>query len=71
MRSLVQPLPTVHCEHCDGVLLLKCIECDDPAYEIDVEIYVCKKCGHEHSRRVIRDPYTPHVSRGVPHCSVV
>lgn len=23
MRSLVQPLPSMHCEHCDGELLFK------------------------------------------------
>ena len=29
MRNLVQPLPSTHCEHCDGELLFKCIERDD------------------------------------------
>jgi DNA-directed RNA polymerase subunit RPC12/RpoP len=65
MRSLVQPLPSMHCELCGGELLLKRIEPDDPAFEIDVQIYLCAKCSHEQARRVIHDRYTAHVSRGV------
>ena len=26
MRNLVEPLPSTHCEHCDGELLFKRIE---------------------------------------------
>ena len=70
MRSLVQPLPTRHCKQCNGELLLKSIEPSDPAYEVDVEIYVCKECGCEHSRRMIHDPYTPHISSGLPRRTV-
>jgi hypothetical protein len=65
MRSFVQPLPSTHCELCGGELLLKRIESDDPNFEIDVQIYLCAKCSHEHARSVSHDPYTAHASRGV------
>ena len=29
MRNLVEPLPSMHCEHCKGELLFKRIEVDD------------------------------------------
>ena len=66
MRSLVQPLPSTHCELCGGELLLKRIEPEDPASEIDIQIYVCVKCSHEHARRVVHDRYAAHVSPGSP-----
>ena len=56
MRNLVQPLPSTHCEHCDGELLFKCIERDD------VQIFVCAKCGREHTRKLIHEPYTAHTA---------
>jgi len=64
MRNLVQPLPSVHCEHCGGELLFKCIELDDQVLDIEVQVFVCAKCGHEHSRKLIHDPYTAHTLRG-------
>ena len=63
MRNLVQPLPSMHCEHCDGELLFKCIELDEPAFDIEVQIFVCAKCGREHSRKLIHEPYTAHTAR--------
>ena len=59
MRNLVQPPPSLHCELCDGELRFKRIESDDPVFATEVEIFVCVKCGREHGRRMVRDPYTP------------
>ena len=42
MRSLVQPLPFVHCEHCGGELLFKRIELDDQVLDIEVQVFVCE-----------------------------
>ena len=60
MRNLVQPLPSVHCEHCGGELLFKRVERYDQVLEIEVQAFVCAKCGREHSHKVIHDPYTVH-----------
>ena len=60
MRNLVQPPPSVHCEHCGGELLFKGVERYDQVLEIEVQVFVCAKCGREHSRKVIHDPYTTH-----------
>jgi hypothetical protein len=64
MRNLVQPLASVHCEHCGGELLFERIEQDVPVLEIDVQVFVYAKCGREHSRKLIHDPYTAHTLRG-------
>ena len=64
MRPLVEPLPSTKCELCGGELLLKSVEPSAPAVENDVVIYLCAKCGHEQSRLVAHDPYTPHDSHG-------
>ena len=64
MRNLVQPPPSLHCDHCHGVLRLKQLVPDGPSsLEIDVEIFVCAKCGHEQSHRVSHDPYAAHADR--------
>ena len=60
MRNLVQPLPSVHCEHCGGELLFKRIEGDDQVLDTEVQVFVCAKCGREHSRKLIHDRYTAH-----------
>ena len=61
MRNLVQLPPSTHCERCGGELLFfKQIETDDPVFDTEVEIFVCSKCGHVHSRPVIHDPYAAH-----------
>jgi len=62
MRNLVEPLPSTRCEHCDGVLLFERLERDDPAFDIEVQIFVCAKCGREHSRKLIHEPYTAHTA---------
>ena len=59
MRTLVQPSPSLHCVLCHGELRLKQIEPDGPSFEFDVEIFVCVKCGYEHSHRGFHDPYAP------------
>ena len=63
MRNLVQPLPCMHCDHCGGELLFKRIEPADPAFDIEVQIFVCAKCGREHSRQLIHERYTAHIWR--------
>ena len=63
MRNLVEPLPSIRCEHCKGELLFKRIEVDDTVLEIEVQVFVCANCGREHSRKLIRDPYTAHTAR--------
>jgi hypothetical protein len=65
MRNLVEPLPSLHCEFCDGELRFKRIESDDPVFDIEVEIFVCVKCGRAHSRRMIHDPYAAHTARSM------
>ena len=64
MRNLVEPLPSTHCEHCGGELLFKGLERDDPALDLEAQIFVCAKCGCEHSRKLIHEPYTPHTACG-------
>ena len=66
MRNLVEPPPSMHCKLCDGELRFKRIEPDDPVFYMEVEIFVCLKCGHVHSRRMIYDPYTAHAARSMP-----
>ena len=64
MRNLVQPLPSVHCEHCGGELLFKHVERYDQVLEVEVQVFVCAKCGRERSREVIHNHYTAHTLRG-------
>ena len=63
MRNIVQPLPSMHCQHCNGELLFKRVQPDHPAFEIEVQIFVCAKCGREGSRRLIHDRYSAHTAR--------
>jgi collagenase-like PrtC family protease len=70
MRNLVQPLPSFHCELCYGELRFKRIERDDPVFDTEVEIFVCVKCGHSHSRRMVHDRYTAHTARSIPRGNV-
>ena len=65
MRSLVQPSPSMRCEFCEGELLFKRLEPDNPAFDTEVQIFVCTKCGRPHSRKVVHDPYT-RTSRASP-----
>ena len=67
MRNLVQPPPSSHCDLCHGELRLKLIESDGPALELDVEILVCAKCGHEQTYRISHNHYATHTaSKKVP-----
>ena len=60
MRDLVQPPPSLHCALCQGELRFKRTATDGPSLELDIEIFVCKKCGREHSYRVMHDRYAAH-----------
>ena len=66
MRNPVQPPPSVHCELCDGELRFKRIEPDDPAFDMEVEIFVCSKCGHVHSLPVMHNHYAAPNASSVP-----
>ena len=66
MRNLVEPPPSLHCEHCKGELQLKCIVPDDPTLDLDVEVFVCAKCGHEQTYSVNHNHYAAHTGRKVP-----
>jgi hypothetical protein len=63
MRRLVEPLPSMHCGLCNGELLLERIAAASPESDRDVAIYLCAKCGHEHSRLMPNEPYTTHTFR--------
>ena len=62
MRPLVQPLPSMHCNLCDGELRFKVIESGNSELDMDVQIFVCAKCGREHSRVVVHDHYAAHTT---------
>ena len=66
MRRLVDPPPSLHCEVCGGDLLLATIKPDDPGFDIEVQEFVCVKCGQKHSRKVMHDRYTGHGAEGMP-----
>ena len=70
MRNLVQPRPSLHCALCRGELQLKRIDPDGPSLEWDCEIFVCIKCGHEHSYRVSHDRYAAQSRRDKPSAKV-
>ena len=65
MRNLVEPPPSLHCEHCNGELRFKRIEPDDPVFDRKVEIFVCVKCGRVHSHRMIYNPYAAHIANSM------
>jgi C4-type Zn-finger protein len=66
MRNLVQPPPSLHCKLCHGELRLKLIEPDRPFFELDTEIFVCAKCGHEQSYVVSHNHYAAHTASNMP-----
>ena len=66
MRNLTQPPPSMRCQRCNGELRFKRIEPDDPVFDMEVEKFVCAKCGHEHSFQVIHDPYAAHTASNMP-----
>ncbi len=60
MRTLVNPPPSSRCDLCGGELRFKLIKPADRTFDLENEIFVCAKCGHEQSYTVIHDPHTPH-----------
>ena len=58
MRNLVQPPPSLQCDLCNGELRLKLIETTDKVLDLDAEMFVCAKCGHEQSYVVRHDHYS-------------
>jgi hypothetical protein len=56
----------MRCKRCNGELRFKRIEPDDPFVDMEVEIFVCAKCGHAHSFPVFHDPYAAHTARNMP-----
>jgi len=62
MRKLVEPPRSVHCDLCDGELRLKLIETGNATLDLDVETFVCAKCGHEHVQVVNHDHYAAHTA---------
>jgi len=66
MRNLVEPPPSLHCELCHGELRFDRIEPDGRAFDMEVEIFVCVKCGRAHPRRMIHDPYAGRPARNIP-----
>ena len=66
MRDLVPPPASMHCKLCNGELRFKRIEPDDPAFDMEVEIFVCSICGHVHSFPVMLSHYAAHTGSSVP-----
>ncbi len=67
MRNLVEPPPSLHCDLCHGELRLKQIEPAGPlSLELDIEIFLCAKCGHEQSHRVSHNHYAAHTASNMP-----
>lgn len=66
MRTLVHPPPTLHCDFCHGELRLKRTDPDGPVLDLDIETFVCVKCGHEKVHMVMHDPYVAHTASNMP-----
>jgi uncharacterized protein with PIN domain len=61
MRTLVEPPPSSRCDLCGGELRLKLIEANR-TLDMENEISVCVKCGHEQSYTVSHN----HTARHMP-----
>jgi hypothetical protein len=63
MRNFVQPPPSSHshCDLCQGELRLKLVERHDQEFDLDAEIFVCAKCGHEQSYVIGHNHYAAHI----------
>jgi len=70
MRNLVQPPPSMHCDLCDGELRLKLIKPENSVLDMDAQIFVCAKCGHEYSYVVGHNHYSAHTARNMPPAKV-
>jgi hypothetical protein len=44
-------------------MLFKGMEPEVPALDIELQIFVCAKCGREHSRELIHERYTAHAAQ--------
>ena len=66
MRNLVQPPPTSHCDLFHGELRLKLVEPTDTPLDLDAEIWVCAKCGHEQVYVVSHNHYSAHTANKMP-----
>ena len=62
MRTLVEPPPSSRCDLCGGELRLKQIESANRTLDLDNEIFVCVKFGHEQSYTVSHN----HTARHIP-----
>ena len=60
MRTLVQPPPSSQCELCGSELRLKLIESANRTLDLDNEIFVCVKCGHEQSYTMSHNHHVRH-----------
>jgi len=69
MRTLVQPPPSSRCELCGSELRLKQVESANPALDLDNEIFVCVKCGHEQGCTVSHNHHARH-DHNMPHPKV-
>jgi ribosome-binding protein aMBF1 (putative translation factor) len=64
MRTLVEPPCLPRCELCGGEMRLKQVEVANRTLDLESEIFVCVKCGHEqacfvshnHTARHMPDP---------------
>ena len=61
MRTLVEPPQSSRCELCGGELRLKQVESANRALDLENEIFVCIKCGHEQSNTVSHNHTTRHM----------
>jgi hypothetical protein len=66
MRNLVEPPSSMYCKVCEGELRFKRIDPVNSFFDIEVAIFVCVRCGREHSHRMIHDPYIARAARRMP-----
>ena len=59
MRTLIQPPLSSRCDLCSSELRFKLIESANRTLNLDNEIFVCVKCGHEQSYAVSHDHNMP------------
>ena len=67
MRTLVQPPPSTHCDHCGGELRLKLVEPANRTLDLENVIFVCSNCGRELSCIVDHDKYARDTKTNMPH----
>jgi hypothetical protein len=62
MRTITQPPPSSRCELCGGELRLMQVESANRALDLESEILVCVKCGHEQAYIVSHNHTVCHMS---------